>query len=182
MIRSLLTLTICFAFLAANAQNTILNPDSLAYQNQRKKINNMLTQRSQKFGQYSQSLSKHTGIFGLQTKKDIRRSGDILMDIIREDNSILEQTKVLLSLKDNQLNYRTYQQQSVQTQARETQDVSMGFMMTINKLRTQNEKLKGDLLQAQNKVANTQRWAVILFGVMLGLFVFVSSYKQRNKS
>jgi hypothetical protein len=66
------------------AQKT--NTDSLAYQLQRKKINDMLDVRKQKFGQYDESLSKHTGIFGFQTKKDIRRSNDILMDIVNTDN------------------------------------------------------------------------------------------------
>src|SRR5581483_10221875 len=80
------------------------NSDSLAYQLQRKKINDMLDQRRQKFGQYDESLKKHTGIFGLQTKKDIRRSNDILMDIARTDEAIFEQIKILL-------NYRTFQQQ-----------------------------------------------------------------------
>jgi hypothetical protein len=59
----------------------------------------MLAARSVKFGQYDASLSKHTGIFGMQTKKDIRRSNDVLMDIIKTDNDILQQTKVLLTLK-----------------------------------------------------------------------------------
>ena len=43
--------------------------DSVTYNIQRRKINMMLAQRKQKFGQYDESLSKHTGIFGLQTKK-----------------------------------------------------------------------------------------------------------------
>jgi hypothetical protein len=65
-----------------------VSSDSLAYQAQRKKINNMLAQRKQKFGQYTESLTKHTGIFGLHTKKDIRASNDILMDIVKTDDDI----------------------------------------------------------------------------------------------
>src|SRR5476649_1707408 len=91
---------ICFLFANVYAQG---NADSLAYQLQRKRINNMLEQRSQKFGQYTQSLSHHTGIFGLQTKKDIRLSNDILMDIVKTDDDIYVQLKILL-------NYKTFQQ------------------------------------------------------------------------
>src|SRR5665213_190191 len=72
------------------------NTDSLAYQLQRKKINAMLADRALKFGRYDESLSKHTGIFGLQTKKDIRRSNDILMDIVKTDNAIYRELKILL--------------------------------------------------------------------------------------
>ena len=61
----------------------------------------MLDNRRNKFGQYDESLHKHTGIFGLQTKKDIRRSNDILMDIAKTDDSIFMQIKILL-------NYRTF--------------------------------------------------------------------------
>ena len=58
-----------------------------------------LADRTAKFGQYSQSLSMHTGIFGLQTKKDIRRSNDILMDIVKTDDSIYTELKILLVLR-----------------------------------------------------------------------------------
>ncbi|MGZ3778937.1 MAG: hypothetical protein ACXVAZ_14855, partial [Mucilaginibacter sp.] len=94
------------------------NPDSLAYQLQRTKINNMLDERHRKFGQYDESLKKHTGIFGLQTKKDIRRSNDILMDIARTDDSIFIQTKILL-------NYRTFQQQQAEVKSSQAQDYSL---------------------------------------------------------
>ena len=109
--------------------------DSAAYQAQRKKINSMLAVRKQKFGQYDQSLSQHTGIFGLQTKKDIRHSNDILMDIVKTDNDIFVQTKILLD-------YRTFQQNEAQTHAVEVDSNATGYMSTINKLREQNDKLK----------------------------------------
>ena len=52
---------LCFLFACAYAQ---ANSDSVAYQLQRKKINAMLAERTQKFGQYDKSLKEHTGIFG----------------------------------------------------------------------------------------------------------------------
>src|ERR1700761_6028089 len=121
------------------------NPDSLAYQLQRAKINAMLDTRSKKFGQYDESLNKHTGIFGLQTKKDIRRSNDILMDIVGTDEDIFKQIKILLD-------YRMNQQTQVQTHTAEIENYNLGFMNTINKLRQQTEQLKHDaLLQQQHE-------------------------------
>ncbi len=137
------------------------NPDSLAYQNQRKKINDMLTARSAKFGQYSASLSQHSGIFGMQTKKDIRRSNDMLMDIVKTDNDILQQTKVLLTLKNNQLDYRTFQQQTIQTKVKETEDNSLAYMSTINKLRDLNDKLKAEAQNAEKSEARLKFWLII---------------------
>ena len=69
--------------------------DSSAYQMQRKKINLLLADRSSKFGQYDQSLSSRTGIFGLKTKKDMQRSIDILTEIVRTDNNIFVELKFL---------------------------------------------------------------------------------------
>jgi hypothetical protein len=139
------------------------NSDSLAYQAQRKKINSMLDQRKQKFGQYSESLSMHTGIFGLQTKKDIRRSNDILMDIVKTDEDIFVQTKILLE-------YRTFQQTQVQTRSVETDDANLGLMNTINKLRAQNEKLKKD---AEAEAEQQQKTSQTALAIIAGLIIIV---------
>src|ERR1700744_125553 len=127
-----ITFTILFIIIPSFAFSQ-RNADSIAYQAERKKINEMLAQRTVKFGDYDKSLSIHTGIFGLQTKKDIRRSNDILMDIVKTDEDIFVQTKILLE-------YRTFQQTQVQTRSVETDDANLGLMNTINKLRAQNEK------------------------------------------
>lgn len=158
-----------YAPLLAQSKN---NPDSLAYQLQRNKINLMLDQRHQKFGQYSESLKKHTGIFGLQTKKDIRRSNDILMDIIKTDEAIFEQIKILL-------NYRTYQQQQAQVQTTRVQDNSLGYMNTINRLRDQADKLKQDAQAAQKEQESTNRMHFIVFALMLGS-ILILLFRKRH--
>src|SRR5258707_12262000 len=104
----------------AYAQSQV-NADSIAYQLQRKKINSMLDMRKQRFGQYQQSLNEHTGIFGLQTKSDIRRSNDILMDIVKTDDNIYKELKILLE-------YRAFQQRQIQTHSKEAKSLSLGFM------------------------------------------------------
>jgi len=143
-------LAILFCLLIANVY-AAANTDSLAYQAQRKKINAMLAQRKLKFGQYDQSLSQHTGIFGLQTKKDIRNSNNILMDIVKTDDDILIQTKILLE-------YRTFVQSEVQSKAQETDSSNIGLMNAINRLRTENDQLKKDadatLQEEQKKKSN----------------------------
>ena len=160
MKRILAFLIFFFCLIIAKAQVT---SDSLAYQAQRKKINSMLDDRKQKFGQYSQSLSMHTGIFGLQTKKDIRRSNDILMDIVKTDEDIFVQTKILLE-------YRTFQQTQVQSRSVETDNANLGFMNTINKLRTENEKLKKDAEAAAEQQHKTSQTAL---AIIAGLIIIV---------
>ena len=177
----LLLISFCILSTAGKAQVNPGNPDSLAYQNQRNKINAMLAQRAVKFGQYDASLSKHTGIFGLQTKKDIRRSNDILMDIIKTDNGIFIQTKVLLAFKNNQLNYSTYQQQTVQSKVKETEDVSLGFMKTINKLRAQNDTLTAQLKAADDKRINVRNWALIVIVILFASILILIGKLRRFK-
>jgi len=161
-----LILLLLLSFCVANVFAQV-NTDSLAYQAQRKKINGMLAQRKLKFGQYDSSLNEHTGIFGLQTKKDIRNSNDILMDIVKMDDDILLQTKILLE-------YRISQQKQVQSHAIETEGSNTAFMNAINKLRDENDGLKkqlDDAVKAQQKSANIAMVAVIGFIVIALLFL-----------
>ncbi len=151
------------------------NPDSLAYQLQRTKINGMLDARRIKFGQYDESLRKHTGIFGLQTKKDIRRSNEILMDINRTDDSIFMQIKILLS-------YRTFQQQQAQTKSAEVENYSLGYMNTINRLREQIDKIKRDALANKQADESHQRIYVILLVLMVASILILLFTKSRAKA
>jgi hypothetical protein len=136
--------------------------DSIAYQEQRKKINLLLQERTQKFGQYNVSLTEHTGIFGLQTKKDIRRSNEILMNIVSTDNEIFRQLKILLD-------YRTSQQEQVQVQvqSKQSEDVSVAYMNTINRLRNQQDLLKKQLAQAQAEQEKAKQPYLIIIGVLI---------------
>ncbi|MFI5161895.1 MAG: hypothetical protein ACHQHN_11495 [Sphingobacteriales bacterium] len=170
MKKILLLYLVCLWQVPAFAQ-TKQNPDSLAYQLQRAKINNMLDARRRKFGQYDESLRKHTGIFGLQTKKDIRRSNDILMDINRTDDSIFMQIKILLS-------YRTYQQQQAQTKSTEVENYSLGYMNTINRLREQIDKMKKDAADVQKHQEKVDRTYVIALVLMLGSILVILFIKR----
>ncbi|MDB4927171.1 hypothetical protein [Mucilaginibacter sp.] len=171
MKKIILVALLCFLFADVFAQ---ANSDSLAYQLQRKKINSMLAERSLKFGQYDKSLSEHTGIFGLQTKKDIRRSNDILMDIVKTDNDIYKQLKILLE-------YRTFQQNQVQDKSKETETNALGFMYTIKQLRDQVDQLKklGDKnAELQNKAS---RNFIIIVIILLMIILMLLRNQIRAK-
>jgi hypothetical protein len=161
---------VCLWYTPVFAQTTT-NPDSLAYQLQRKKINMMLDERHRKFGQYDESLKKHTGIFGLQTKKDIRRSNNILMDIARTDDSIFIQTKILLG-------YRTFQQQQAEVKSSQAQDYSLGYMNTINRLREQIDRMKQEAVDAQKHQSKIEHTYVIAFVLMLGSILLILFLKR----
>lgn len=174
MKKPFLLLLICLLFTKSFAQT---NSDSLAYELQRKKINSMLAVRSQKFGKYDQSLSQHTGIFGLQTKKDIRRSNDILMDIVKTDNAIYKQLKILLD-------YRAFQQTQAVDKSKEIESTNLHYMNTINTLRRQNEKLTKDanemLLQHENSSRNFS--VIITFMLVALVWLLWNNYNRKSVS
>lgn len=143
------------------------NSDSLAYQLQRHKINGMLDARVAKFGQFTESLNQKTGIFGFKTKKDMQKSMDILSQIIQTDNSILRETKVLLDFK-------TYQQDKVVSQSKESESRNIAYMRTINKLQLQNELLSKDSQEFKHskKFYQLISFALALAIISFALFVF----------
>src|SRR4051812_40366214 len=118
--------------------------DTSAYQTQRNKINSLLADRSSKFGQYDESLTKKTGIFGLKTKKDMQSSINILTEIVKTDNDIFRELKTLLDYKD-------LEKVQAQENATETQSHVGNYMTTINKLQRQNDLLKVEIEKSEGK-------------------------------
>lgn len=149
--------------------------DSIAYRLQRKKINAMLAQRAVKFGQYDQSLTKHTGIFGLQTKKDIRRSNEILMDIVKTDNNIYRELKILLD-------YRVFQQTQALSHLKETSQTTIGYMTTINKLRAQIDALKADTEKQEQQQEKTRNMFIIALILMFASILLLLTLRNKRKA
>jgi len=139
----------------------IAQQDTSAYQVQRKKVNQLLANRSAKFGQYDQSLIKRTGIFGLKTKKDMQKSIDILTEIVKTDNNIFSELKILMDYKD-------FEKSQAQGQSTDTEGRLNTFMNTINKLQEQNIKLKTGLEEAQREHTNLLSILVALVLIVFG--------------
>ena len=156
-------------FLLVGSLTSTAQQDTSAYQVQRKKVNQLLSDRSAKFGQYDQSLTNKTGIFGLKTKKDMQRSIDILTQIVLTDNRIFVELKTLLDYKD-------LEKTEAQGKFEETKTRTLNFMQTINNLQHQNDKLKEDL---EKSVA----LSTVMYGILLILLVLGGTviYLYRTK-
>ncbi|SKB34572.1 hypothetical protein [Daejeonella lutea] len=111
--------------------------DTSAYNSQRIKINKLLENRSMKFSQYDNSLTKRTGIFGLKTKRDMQVSNDILTKIVLTDNEIFSELKILLDYKD-------FEKKEVEHRAVTVEGRIERFQSTITKLQQENDKLKDE--------------------------------------
>lgn len=154
MIKNLLFLILLSLAVSSSAQ-----VDTNSYQSQRLKINALLQERSSRFGQYDQSLNQRTGIFGFQTKKDIKNSNEILRQIVLNDNNIFKELKILLDYKDLQV-------QQVQSTAEASNERIRSYMAAIKKLQDQNEILRKQISE-QEKESGSSNFNVILLLVLL---------------
>ncbi|WP_421939701.1 hypothetical protein [Pedobacter sp.] len=153
--------------------------DTAAYAAQRAKINALLAERSTRFGQYDESLNQRTGIFGWQTKRDIKNSNEILRQVVITDNNIFKELKVLMEYKDLQ------NQQKVAV-ADQSQQRMERYMQTIKKLQDQNEQLKA-AAESRAKSRNISTYVIVfLLLIMAGGFYFllkkIEQYKKYEKS
>ncbi len=146
--------------------------DSTAYELQRNKINALLVERSAKFGQYDQSLNTKTGIFGLQAKRDIRNSNEILRQIALTDNNIFTELKVLLDYKDIQF-------QQVKTDVNNNQVRIDSYKKTIRDLQVKNEELLIFNKKAEQK-ADYLALLTILFAVIIVALGYIITKKNKT--
>lgn len=145
--------------------------DSTAYELQRNKINAMLAERSARFGQYDESLNTRTGIFGFQTKRDIKNSNEILRQIAINDNNIFTELKVLLDYKDLQF-------QEVKTNIDHSQVRIDSYKKTIRDLQVKNDEL---LIYNQKigKSSDYLQLLLTLFVISTAVCVFIIYRKNK---
>lgn len=162
-----LTLTI-----AVTAQN---NQDSITFETQRKHVNDLLDQRSKKFGDFTTSLEQKTGIFGLfKTKNDMQKSIDILKSVVINDNAIFLETRKLLDIKDNQA-------ERYQSLATEYDQQVTAYMKTITKLQTENEQLRKKIISLEDQGHKDNNLLYITLLLLLGTFGAFLYFKIKKK-
>ena len=154
---------LCVLFFALNdAAAQLAGNDTSSYEAQRQKVNELLQQRSARFGQFDESLKKRTGIFGLKTKKDMQASIDILKQIVLTDNDIFRETKMLLDYKD-------FEKSQIALQANEFDGRINGYIKTISKLQREHERLTSEIERLE-RINRRHRGLFVLAGLaFLGL-------------
>lgn len=162
---------IIFLLSIASLTNATFAQDSSAYELQRNKINALLAERSAKFGQYEESLNARTGIFGFQTKRDIKNSNEILRQIAINDNNIFTELKVLLDYKDLQF-------QEVKSNVDHNQLRIDSYKKTIRDLQVKNEEL---LAYNQKIDKSTDRLQLLLLLFVIALAVCIFLIYRKNK-
>ena len=148
--------------------------DSIAYKTQRVKINKILDKRSERFGQYENSLRTRSGIFGLKTKRDMQASNDILRQIVLTDNDIFTELKVLLDYKD-------LEKSEVQTRAETVEGRIERYQYTITRLQQENQKLR---IETDNHIIYQEKQysylIILIIALVLSAFYIYKLKKLPN--
>lgn len=148
---------------ALYGQSSALESDSTLFETQRQLVNDLLEERSRKFGEYDKSLEQRTGIFGLfKSKADMQKSINILQAIVINDNKIFIETRKLLDIKDTE-------KERFQTLAREFDTQVSAYMKTVSKLQMENEKLKTQIADLEDVEHNSNRIFYVIGLLFLGL-------------
>ncbi|OYD44002.1 hypothetical protein [Sphingobacterium cellulitidis] len=155
--------------------STVVKSDSLTFESQRERVNQLLNERSRRFGEYDQSLQKKTGIFGLfKTKKDMQKSIDILRELVLNDNNIFIETRKLLDLKDAQ-------SERYQRLANEYDAQISAYMKTITKLQNENDKLRDSLKSMESTDTGSGVLLYLAGIVIITLLILLILQYKRNK-
>lgn len=155
--------------------------DSLNYELQRQKVNALLDQRQDRFGQYENSLQTRTGIFGLKTRRDMQSSIDILLQIVETDTELFIETRKLLTFKDQLLEYSAFEKEKVQNLANEYDERINGYISTISKLQQEQDRLKEEInvLRSRNAYANAITFLAVIVLMGAGTWYW---YRKKNKN
>lgn len=170
---------LCVLFFAALGTDTTfasankLEADSTLFESQRQLVNELLEERSRKFGEYDHSLQQRTGIFGLvKSKSDMQQSIDILQAIVINDNNIFLETRKLLDLKDTE-------RERFQLLAKDFDGQVTAYMKTVSKLQKENEKLQLQIKELQEDEHNNSLIFYLIALIFAGLlFVVYRLYRQ----
>lgn len=168
MTKNILTLFLLFCTISTFA----FQSDTSAYHIQRLKVNALLKERSAKFGQYDESLDDRSGIFGLQTKEDVKKSNEILRLIVLNDNNVFKELKILMDYKDRELKLA----QSAQNKAN---DRLQNYTATIKNLQDENERLNDELNGRQK--GNNVLWYVMVILIAALVYLAFTNGKLKSK-
>jgi len=162
---------ILFTLLIGSLIKATFAQDTTAYNLQRNKINSMLAERSARFGQYEESLNARTGIFGFQTKRDIKNSNEILRQVVLHDNNIFTELKVLLDYKDLQF-------QQVKSNVDHSQMRIDSYKKTIRDLQVKNDELLS-YNQKTSKSSDYLQLLLALFVISTAVCIFIIYRKNK---
>jgi len=138
-------------------------------------LQKLLKDRKDRFEAYATSADQHSGIFGIKTKKDLEKSREILLEIVKTDNNILLELNRAISHRGI-------------AKADYSIDEA-GYKQTIDRLTQASDTLNSQLIAAKEinttmqKKVNTQQWIVYSqFAIIMILSLAIIQIWRRQRS
>lgn len=126
-------------------------------------LKELLRDRREKFDAYSQSLEQRSGIFGNKTKKDIRESNTVLINIVRTDNHIIQ-------VLNRVLDFRTYEKVNMNYDLNQNKRQANKLLQATDTLSKQVSALTKSNVSLAKSNRNLSAW---LYITLFFLFVFL---------
>ena len=133
----------------------------------RAQLHELLQERQKKFGSYTASLKKRSGIFGGKTKVDLQRSNKVLMDIIDTDNR-------MISVLNRVVDFKTYEKVNMNYELLSCNERVENLQRAVDALNTHVSKLTSSNTALEKRTGNL-KFLTTTFGILvLGLLIFIA--------
>jgi hypothetical protein len=138
----------------------------------RKELHDLLEARKIKFDSYSESLQKHSGIFGIRTKNDMKKSNEVLVDIVQTDNRIIS---ALYRVVD----FKTFEKVNMNYDNRQKDEVVNNLTHATDTLSKQLDVVKASY-RAERQRANILQYGIYLLLAIIGWMLIQRWRKNRG--
>jgi len=139
------------------------------------RLKELVQERKDKFESYTDAVDKRSGIFGIQTKKDLKATNEVLTEIVRTDNQIMRELNRMLS-------YKTYEKVNMNYSLMESTTKTEKFLKAIETLNARVEKLEVDKKTLAKRNDKYKFLAYLFAGLSLILLVGLIISRRRKRS
>lgn len=134
------------------SQNVFAQGDMM----EKQKLRELLDQRKERFSDYFNSMEKRSGIFGNKTKKDISASNEILKEVVRTDNEIIQ-------VLNRALDYKTFEKTGFNYDRLNQDQLIANLQKANDTLVKQQQQLSKETSGNKKQVRNWRLIAILLF-------------------
>ncbi|HEX5003169.1 MAG TPA: hypothetical protein VFW78_11800 [Bacteroidia bacterium] len=130
-------------------------------------LQKLVTEREQKFGEYSRAAASKTGFFGNKTKNDLRKQVAVLTEIIKTDNRIISLLKNFLDYRTFQRTEMNYSQAELDERVRHLDEITDGLAAKVDIAEAANI-----VLQKKLKWSGLTNWLLAIgMAIMTVLYI-----------
>lgn len=142
---------------------------------ERQELQKLLELRKQKFDAYAVSIEKRSGIFGNKTKRDMQLSNDVLTEIVKTDNHIID-------VLNNTIDFKNFEKTNLNYNVQTNSDRVNELLHSVDTLQKQVKALN-ELKAHQRAQINRQNGIVIsLLILFLGFLIYRTAKRFSSTS